>query len=399
MTNKAMTKETFAHRLASLSLVMLFVVSSVGCQSSSGSRWAWWNPWSGGSEDTTLLARTAPALPSDSATPLIEGAAPPATTLATTGSAATTAPLATTTNPSLPTIETASTAPAFNSSPRSEAAKIASTPQLASKAATPAVENPGYPIAAIPAMQATTQASTTPAAAGGPYDPNAYQEKAPTSIASTTPSSSGDRYGNLGNRYASSTTDATPDFSYQPTTVAQATAAPSQTATASAAPYQANQTTPSNNSSVGDRYGSYAATPVSPYQPATSAPATSTAASSAVNATESLPSPPSTPVDRYAASTPSYPSTPAVTTPAQSTPRYPVTPSQVAGTATQAAGAIVASNSNNLGSEVRLVSSPGEYRPGGTSTYPSSMNIATKPDTAGSSTATPAYPSSGNRYQ
>ncbi len=345
-----MTKSNFAYRFASLSLVLLFVASSVGCQSSGGSRWAWWNPWSGASDDATLVARTAPALPSETATPLIEGATAPAAAIASTTPAARSAA------PTIPTIETAGTAPAFNSSPTAESAKIASTPAIPSKPVDPAMQAPSYPIAAIPAMASTNPTSS---ATSGPYDPNGYKETAPAVVAST-PTTAGDRYGNLGNRYASTAPTNTPEFKYEPA-VASTTPVVSTPAVSTPA------STTTNNSVVGDRYGSYAAAPVSSYQPPVQQPAATTT--------------PNTPVDRYATTTPSYSATP-----------------------TQATGAIVASNSNDLGSEVRLVSSPGEYRPGGTSTYsgsmaPSSMNIATKPDAPGSSIATPSYPSSGNRYQ
>lgn len=385
-----MTKTTFTQRFASLSLAMLFVVTSVGCQSSGGSRWAWWNPLSSSSEDATLVARTAPALPSDSATPKIEGIAAPATTLAAA------APAVKTTNPALPTIVASSPAPAFQSSPTAEATKIASTPQIPSKPATPAVKAPGYPLAAIPAMANTTQQS----AAGGPYDPNGYKETA-TTVATTTANPMGDRYGNLGNRYDSAPAQETPAFNYQPE-VAQTSPAKPYAPPAAAAP---------TNSVVGNRYNSYAAASGNRYQtPEATNAYTPQSASNLAASNPAMTSPATQSVDRYAASTPSYAAAPAVTPPASDSARYPATvdnasagiaskPAQVAPSNTPSTGTVVASNNNPLGSEVRLVSSPGQYRPGGTSTYPSSMNIATKPDAASGTPATPSYPSSGSRYK
>ena len=334
-TNNSLSGLT--NRLQNVALVTLLwmLVASTGCQSSGGSRWASLNPFSGG-EDKKLVAANTPALPSsktalpsDVATARLEGAAE-ATTVASAQPTPTTTPK----EPSMEAPSFAASAPAFNSSPVKEESRIATTPQLAQSA--PETPNShSYPMAAIPDMKTPEPV----VAQASPYDPNGYQEAAPTQVA-VAPAASKDRYGNLGNRYASSPavpSNDTPDFRYQPTE------------------------TPVPNS-TGDRYGSYASTSTpttsTPYQPADTSPiATSPAVTTPAGS-------------RYAST-----AAPQAVTPA-------TTPNTSPYTASQQAGGPLVAEVNTPSSEVKLVSAPGQYRPGGTSTYDSQMNIATKPEPA-----------------
>ncbi len=331
-------------QLLSLAMLLLMVTINTGCRSSSGSRWAFLNPFSGG-ENKTLVAATAPALPSDSATPQLEGAPPAETAVASN------TPAETSTAPKEPSMDApafATNAPSFNSTPAKEEAQIAATPQLAKSTPEPASSH-SYPMAAIPEM--STPKQTAVAAQASPYDPNGYQESAPAQVAAVQPQTS-DRYGNLGNRYASAPaaqSSPTPEYNYQPAT----TSAPS---------------------TIGDRYGSYASTPAPTSTPTpTSTPVaepTTTQPYQAAN-TQTTPSYSSPVGSRYA----SAPSTPAPETASPST-EPTATPYA---TAQQAGGPLVA-EVNAPSSEVQLVSAPGQYRPGGTSSYDSQMNIATKPE-------------------
>lgn len=321
-----------------LATLLLMLVASTGCQSSGGSRWAFLNPFSG-DDDKKLVAATAPelpssgsGLPSDGVTAQLEGA-PAATTVASTQPAATTAPK----EPSMEAPTYAANTPAFDSSPAKEESRIATTPQLAKSVPEPPTSH-SYPMAAIPDMETPEPV----VAQANPYDPNGYQEAALAQVAAA-PSAPADRYGNLGNRYASAPTatpsNDTPDFRYQPTeTPAQST--------------------------TGDRYGSYASTPAPTSAPASAATPSSTPYQPAETAQVVT-----TPAGSRYASTPA----PHAVTPATTPIVSPYTTSQ------QPSAPLVA-EVNTPSSEVKLVSAPGQYRPGGTSSYGSQMGIATKPE-------------------
>ncbi len=181
-------------RLGFVAVLTITVTLATGCQSG-GSKWAWWNPMSRSAADTSLVARTAPALPSDSATPLIEGIeAPVATAVASTiapalPASATATPLAST-PPAMPKRTLPPTSSIASATPAQEAAKIRAVPQMSAPAAQPYVA-PGKTMTPADAY-----------AAAGPYDPNAYQPTAPAQVKSDAPASTG-RYGGLGDRYAS----------------------------------------------------------------------------------------------------------------------------------------------------------------------------------------------------
>ncbi|MEO0530304.1 MAG: hypothetical protein AAF266_06960, partial [Planctomycetota bacterium] len=160
-----MTHFATTGRLAAV-LSLALAVSSTGCQSS-GSRWAW-NPWkkSAGEEAAALAESSAPKLPSDGATPLVEGLpdAKPAPTMVAEA------------KPQTP--------PAM--------AGIASTIE-AVNAAVPTIDKPA------PTVPTAKPAPSVSSVASMPYDPNGYKPASPSS--SVVPPST-DRYG-LGDRYAS----------------------------------------------------------------------------------------------------------------------------------------------------------------------------------------------------
>ena len=324
-----------------LAVVLTVTVSfATGCKSG-GSKWAWWNPMSRSAADTSLIARTAPALPSDAATPLIEGVTPPAVTaIASTTAPSTTAAAPGFTPPSLPKATIPPAGSIASSTPAQEAAKLASTPEISTPAAQP------YMAAAKNALaQAMTPADAY--AAAGPYNPNAYQPSTPAQAKSSTPASSG-RYGSTGDRYASvasnavnTVTEAVPDFSNPAAPTAQATP---------------------DRYGRGGRYAAAAVTPA-PTTPSQVAPAATLAAATP---------PPVTPIASESQS-PAALATPPTASVYSTASAVPTTVPNV-----------------EPRSEIRLTSLPGEYRPGGTGTFQAGVNVATRPGTTAPATTQPA---------
>lgn len=315
------------------------VAASVGCQSSGGSRWARLNPWSSKPAETAL-AENAPTLPSAETTPKVEGLAAPATAVAG--------------NPA------AAEAPAFAAA----APEITKTPSIG----TP-VSVPISPYSAPPTTVAATPAP--PAGAPGPYDPDAYRSNDPVAAVAAklraaatqveqTSNELGSRYGDA---VATTPTVDVPDFSL---------------ATAPAAP-----------ASVGDRYGAMVAQATQPAQDAIAQFTPSAATTSAPTA----PAAPATP-------TRSLPTATAETVATTAAPRaYPVAAAPI----TPAATGIVPASGEiaSVDSRVQLTSAPGEYRPGGTSSYLGSVSVASR--TTETKPAPPAnaspYPTTGQQYR
>lgn len=342
MATQATSRTTFGSMLVAAGLAASLALST-GCRSSSaGSKFAWWNPWSKSAADTSAIAKSAPGLPSDSATPLVEGLAKPAATAVAATTAAPT-PSAAAPGGEAPAFRPSTPAPVpsvAQTTPAKEAAKIASVPTLPTSPATPAMAKPaGAMPGATPAMMAATPA------AAGPYDPNGYRPE----VAAQAVAQVEDRYA-----AAASTAASYNDFeSFMAKGASQATGeanryastvTPAATSVA-AAPTQAST--------------QLAAAAKGLQQIASAAPATSY------------------PVAAYPATTPSR--TPAVATalagakPAAS----PVTSPVI--------GSLPATNL----APVQLASKPGQYRPGSTGTYRPGVSVAALPPAASAPAATP----------
>lgn len=371
----AMTNHTAAWRLTACVLTVALAVGSTGCKSAGGSKWAW-NPWSKPKLDAaTALAGSTPKLPSDGATPLIEGAdpvAPAAEAIAT---------VKTQTPPAI-----GGMAPAFEA--------VAKAVPTIDK---PAPEPNWKPYPTGQPAATPTKPATTAVASAGPYDPNGYKPQAPAAVAQAA-----GRYGG-GDRYASAAPASTPAFDPSGFAdlppVAAATksanrygdryAAAQQTATATADRYASTATEMTQQATnTVDRYATAAAQTMdsakteaaAATQQAIGAPA---AALSAVAQATSVAAPPA------------YPTTPATSTPTPDLPTYPIATATAGGrygaesatvgtlppeTSTYASRQPVTpiepasastTNGSQQGSVVRLTTLPGEYRPGGTSTYQS----------------------------
>lgn len=368
-----------SHTALALVVASLVVVNS-GCRSASGSRWASLNPWSKPSSETAL-ASSGEKLPSDGATPLIEGAEK--TTPAASAVASLTPPTT-----GAPT-------------PASEAAAAPAIPKIEKPGSALASKQPptGAPSDSTAPPYVSKPAPSTAVASAGPYDPNGYQPAASTPAAPTEGGS--DRYG-LDNRYAS-TPSVPSGFEDMPPLNTPTPPAATGDRYASAAP-----------AAVGDRYGIVAAPPaeqtisepkvedLAPPAPATSEPAVSGLAAvspypSAVNppAEAKLPTPPP-------AASPAYPVAAAEPSVAPAT--NPTAPSSLGTLPTQkprasvyAAGGVTPATPTDeapsSGSVVRLTSLPGEYRPGGTGTYRSRVSVASNPaEKAAPATPPASYP-------
>lgn len=377
-------------RLAAI-FALTLAVSSTGCQSSGGSRWAW-NPWkkSAGEEAAALAQSSAPKLPSDGAMPLVEGlpkAKPQPTMVAETKPQ---------TPPAMAGI--ASTIQAVNAAVPTIEKPAPSSPSWGPNAASLASAPKG-----IPAMPKSSPAPPPSAMASMPYDPNGY--KAASQPSSVAPAST-DRYG-LSNRYASAAPPSA-DVSafgemppvapvpaaramgdrYELTASADkvAAAVPAAKEAANGFANQTQATTKNTIASAGSRYGAIAPAPASdgafPFGSAAPPAPTNVPFPNTVAQATSVPVPPTTPAAPAAPySMPAYPTTKslAVTAPTQSampqsasigslppaTSIYastqPVTPIEPASATT--------TPQQESKSVVRLTTLPGEYRPGGTSTY------------------------------
>jgi hypothetical protein len=307
-------------------VIVLIASGLMGCQS--GPHWAsslaWWKHDTP-PEDASLVARSAaPALPSAQSTPpqMSPAAVPPsaANLAAATSTPATSAP----TSPATSLPSTVASTP------------VASYPTTTSPPTSPAVPS-AYPTTSVAAATPPTSpaAGTTPAgvpgttmaAQAGPYDPNAYRPSDTLSPSAVAAASDDDRYGNSyvdtePDRYAMTPSSAEPSapagdryaaipdrYDYQATSTSQPTAA-----------------TPATSGSVygdDDRYG-LAAAPVTP------------AASSQV---------------------PRQPAVAAATPPAS-------VPTAQYSTTSAASPAV-----STVSATVRINTPPGQYRPGGTSSY------------------------------
>ncbi len=329
-----------SHQANWSALLILALCGATGCQSA-GTRLARLNPWSRSAAETSVIARSAPQLPSAQATPA-EGAPVVATATPATGN----------------------TAPGFSPASTSTiaGAPSAAYPTTTSvPTATPGTA-PAYPSTAPASAAPATPVSptnTAVAASGpgaGPYNPSGYQ---PT-VQAKAPSFQPDRYAGLGSRYG---------------TVASATQAPSVTPSVAPA-------TPS--ASYGNRYG---AVPSGLGSPANSL-ATTPAAS--LTPTDS---PVSTPLPAYPSS--AGQSSP-VTAPSavasgnryglSAPPAAPVSPPSKSSPSSQVASVQPAA------AEVQLSAPTGQYRPGGTSSYP--VSVAARPEAPSSAYPTSAYPGS-----
>lgn len=349
-----MTINAFAWRQAACVLTLALAVGSTGCKSAGGSKWAW-NPWSKPQLDAaTALAGSSPKLPTDGATPQVEGLeiAKPAT-----------AAIATVKTQTPPAI--GGMAPAFD-------AVAAAVPTIGKPAPEPAWKP--YPTGQAAAPTKAAAPAPTAVASGGPYDPNGYKPSAPAAVSSAA---GGDRY--------AAAPSSTPGF--DPSVFADMP--PVKTATETADRYGNRYAAAQQNASAtADRYASQArgasntaqTDAVAAVAGAMGQPAAQVAAGSQAT---SLPAPtayPSTPIAAATAATvPAYPvaqsstgsrygaESATVGTLPPSTSVYasqqPITPIEPA-TATEP-------TTGSQGSVVRLTTLPGEYRPGGTSTYPS----------------------------
>lgn len=375
-----MTNTAPAWRHTACVLTLALAAGSTGCKSAGGSKWAW-NPWSKPKLDAaTALAGSAPKLPSDGATPLVEGSA--------TAKPATAA-IATTKTQTPPAI--GGMAPAFDA--------VAKAVPTINKPAPEPNWKP-YSTAAAPATTATAAATPKPpttavASAGGPYDPNGYKPSKPAAAAPTS------RYGE--DRYAAAPSS-TPAFDPG----AFADLPPVQAAKETTGRYgdryaaATNQAT-QNASSAADRYATAAIEAVQGVsQDAAAADDryASAATAKTQQATEAASSMIEKPAAALAQATslptpPAYPTTPAVSAPTPSVASYPIASASAGGgsaVAKSTVGTLPPSTSSYAkttpitpiepataneptggapGSVVRLTTLPGEYRPGGTSTYPS----------------------------
>ncbi|MEX0643409.1 MAG: hypothetical protein WD468_11945 [Pirellulales bacterium] len=335
------------------------VIGVAGCQS--GPRWAWWKH-DKASDDASLVARsaappvtatasadpkTAPALPSTQVTPqavAMGGISPSSMNLANAA------------NPGAVMTTTPANAIPPTSSATLAAAPTATFPGAPMTGATP------FATAASPTPTAVASAPAPVVAPAGPYNPNAYQSIAP--LASTAPitnaagdNPSVDRYGSASqNRYGS-------------------LPATTQSEPAAAAP-------------AADRYGVLA----NNYQTGQSVPPANAtmanSASSAVAASNTASVGPIAPssVDHYGLPTSDrYGNTSTSSVTPQQTASAPPAATALATTASPSAEASnpVTTVPTTPGT-IQLTSAPGNYRPGGTSSYLASpieapIEVATRP--------------------
>ena len=318
------------------------LLGMVGCQS--GPRWARWKHEKA-PEDTSLVARSAaPELPSTKATPQavtvpgLEPAAPPSAANLAAAGTKTASPGNAIPSTSSPTIANAPTAtyPAGSSI----ADKLVATPAAptATAGTVGATNIPPMAAAASPSQQVATVPPS------GPYDPAAYHPsaalaKSPAAAPSPT-SPDADRYGLGTTAMQSVGSPATGANVASSTNVDAATKSPAIT------PDGSLSGAPAAN--LNDRHG-VASTPV---------PGNQVFGQSPVQAVP----------DRYAAVPPTTPAAPVTPVGSSSLPTAPLANSPTTPlstpTAAQASGA------------VQLTAVPGQYRPGGTSSYKSGSSAA-----------------------
>lgn len=344
---------SFARRL----LTIVACVTLAGCQSAP--RFAWWKKEA--APDSSAVARSAEStLPSAQSTPQavavagLTPAAPPSSTNLAAAGTPTAAP-----NISIPTTSPGTVAiapPAVSQSANSLADKLASAPTKPASAALPTA-----PSATLPtATPATPLLAAVPSA--GPYDPNGYKpgsaygsnSASPTAAAASAP----DRYGISSNDH----------YSTSP----------------------ANAPQPAASQSF-DRYGAPQAAATTTNTPAASPLATPTITPSS---------------DRYANALSS--ASAAASPPLSSTPSAPP---EVSPIAVATAPAPIAAPTT----AAQLTAAPGQYRPGGTSSYMGSattrpVQIASRPappstpqpaaaiSTAPATTSEPWAPPAANAY-
>lgn len=311
--------------------VLPTIGATTGCQSA-GSRLAWMNPWSRTTQDTSLIARSAPQLPSAQAT-APGGATAVAATTDKMGAKA-----------------SGETAPAFDAA---SAATIAGAP--AAKYPTTPGSAPGFPTTADPGGPPKIAAAKSSASTSdGPYDPSEYQP-----AVATTPSYDADRYANGGSRYSVA------------------------------------NVMPETSPATSGRYGSSASAPMSPLSPPSdSSPATSSGVSSYASKS---PNQSASDLAGYPSATPaaSYPATQSSTAPSGDA--YPPTvspPARQTPFAGLASSAPVSKAVTPASAELQLDAPAGQYRPGGTSTYP--VSVASRP--AATPAASSPYPATSSVY-
>jgi hypothetical protein len=323
-------------------LIVLLAAGLAGCQTAN--RFAWWKH-NNAPEDTSLVARSAaPTLPSTQATP---------ETLTASREAGGKAPTYTASVAAVP--------PSAKSVPTSSAATIFNAP-TASYAGGPPSTSPAVP--GLPPTTASTPTTTTPPATPpnvmaqtSPYDPNAYQGS--QSAVAQAPSASTE-LGMSENRYGESMPDR-------------------YGATAPSASMPEAPTAVASNASP-DHYG-LGSTPAAP------------AASGSQSAGGE--------VDRYGLST-----TPSVTPPAAAPPvtAMPVASQPVVASAAvgvqqappATAPSVPADSIPSAMASVQITSLPGQYRPGGTSSFqpfspPTQTEIASRAPNA-AATSAPSVP-------
>lgn len=326
------------HHIGLMTLLLATAIST-GCQSG-GSRLAWMNPWNKKAEDASLVARSAPTLPSEQVAAAEQDK--PAVSMPNTAIKPSTAPAfdPTATSSAASTIAAAPTAtyPTTASATAPGAAAYPATASANTLGVTPpATGTP--PAVATPPAYATASIPKAPTSTAGPYDVNGYQEPAKPAAPSFQP----DRYAGL--------------------------SLPSSTPTANAPSNPAVSQSPTLSSSLGDRYSSLAS------------PASLAAAPHSAPPTTPLPG---APASRYA--TTASPEMPAASVPTKQT--TPMAAPPVTASVPQVAQA---------SAEVKLTAPAGSYRPAGTSTYPTAVAVATRPAPP-ATTQPPVTGTTGGRY-
>jgi len=341
-------------------MVLVSVAGFSGCQS--GPRWAWWKNEK--APDSSVVARSAqPALPSAQSTPQavaiagVTPAAPPSSTnLAAAGAMPAAAPAVPPVSIPVTSNPTVANAPLANypaSNPANTLAdKLTAAPSAAIK---PTNAPPAAP--AVPAATASQLVAAVPPS--GPYDPKGYKPSANLTstgtAAAAAPAAEPDRYGmDTADRYAAA----------PPTNFSESKASDPADRYTAAAPV--------------------AATPAAmPTKPVSEAPIPAKAAAA---------SPP------IAAQSPA-----AIATQPPAAMPQPLVPLAAAPSSSPAAA--VSPPAPSAPSGVHLTSAPGQYRPGGTSSYPGSaampaVEIASRPSPPATSAAPvqPAPPSTSEPW-
>lgn len=349
----------------SVTLAVLVAISAVGCKSMPSLTW-WKTASKNESADSTAVAHSAPALPSEVA------------------------------------LQTES--PVITKTPATAAAPYVST-------GAPGVSPSGYPTTSAPPFKpaasptqvaAAPAAPTTPTASSSslsssstamPYNPNSVPPPAQSVASVAAPKPSADRYGSVaGLSSAPATSNAAPTY---PATTSVAAPVPSSMATAPPATVSSPMSTTAGNTSLGNRYGN--ATAATTVPPKTRDLAKSASASSDSFAIGTIPAAPT--------------ATPTQTTSGGLGSRYVQNTAPGIPAASNAPSA-VPGMANAQSPVTQTAATGGTYRPGGTSSYPNSMpsqpafEIASRPEDSASSSkdnsvpnvATPGSTQPGQRY-